>query len=98
MAVSLKKMQDWCRIGGRVQLGCYLQTISWSDGVGEREIYADMNVFVHEADLLGGCTRMAETAICWRDNPTVFVKMIKVVQQISIALSKTVGFHSPTPS
>lgn len=66
MAVSLKKMQDWCRIGGRVQLGCYLQTISWSDGVGEREVYADMNVFVHEADLLG--TRMAETAICWRSS------------------------------
>ena len=48
MEVSLERMQSWCH-SGRVQLGCYLQTISWSDGKGERETYADMNVYIQKA-------------------------------------------------
>ena len=70
MEVSLERMQSWCH-SGRVQLGCYLQTISWSDGLGERETYADMNDYIQKAlnPQQGSCSVMLNAFLMSFDQP-----------------------------
>eukprot|EP00434_Breviolum_minutum_P030827 symbB.v1.2.027259.t1/scaffold2785.1/size70456/2 len=50
MEVVLTKMETFCTGSGRAsQLGCYVQTISWTNGVRDNENFQIMNGYIEEA-------------------------------------------------
>ena len=50
MEVVLTQMEPFCTGGGRAsQLGCYVQTISWTNGVRDNENFQIMNSYIEQA-------------------------------------------------
>eukprot|EP00913_Durusdinium_trenchii_P018386 g17271.t1 len=49
MEVVLAQMDSFCTTGRASQLGCYVQTISWTNGVRDNENFQVMNGYIEEA-------------------------------------------------
>lgn len=61
MEVVLAQMDSFCTTGRASQLGCYVQTISWTNGVRDNENFQVMNGYIEEAAVL--TQRSSSTAI-----------------------------------
>lgn len=49
MEVVLTQMEPFCTGGRASQLGCYVQTISWTNGVRDNENFQIMNSYIEQA-------------------------------------------------
>ena len=46
---SLGRLQSFCGPGGRAQLGCNVQTISYTNGPRDKKVFKHLNQFILQA-------------------------------------------------
>ena len=64
---SLGRLQSFCRPGGRAQLGCNVQTISYTNGPRDKKVFEHLNHFILQAASCGKLQQVGGVLSSWWD-------------------------------
>lgn len=62
---SLGRLQSFCRPGGRAQLGCNVQTISYTNGPRDKKVFEHLNHFILQAASCGKLQQVGGVLSSW---------------------------------